>query len=387
MQIMPIQTITGKDIYNSNMHSLYMEIYKGRQYVLQPEMTYNVKLSRPTVTTHLATMEEAGLISRNKVFFYSYREKLGRRPILWSITYDYRIALGVEMSEHYVDITAINLYGEAMKSERFTAEYENNGKYYNYVVENVKEFISSLDLKDSDKKILGIGFTLQGLISEKNGTMICGKSLKHTGLSIDVFSERLNWPCNFIYTPNCAALAEVWLSPELESIFYISIEEHLSGAFVEADGINDSVRVVHSKFEHITACPGGELCYCGKNGCFETVCSKTALLKGDKPDEFFARVREGEPEASKRWRVFLEYLGRLIAHLHLLYDTKYILGGHLAPYFTDDDIKFLYERVRERTPFEEDDDYILPSKMPSHNITVGAALPYIMRFLEHAPEI
>ena len=80
---------------------------------------------------------------------------------------------------------------------------------------------------------------------------------------------------------------------------------------------------------------------------------------------------------------FLRYLGRLIAHLHLLVDTKYILGGHLAPYFRQEDIDVLYKYVRERTPFIEDDDYIMISKMPSHNITIGAALPYIINFLEN----
>ena len=77
----------------------------------------------------------------------------------------------------------------------------------------------------------------------------------------------------------------------------------------------------------------------------------------------------------------------MIASLHLVYDTNYILGGHLAPYFTESDIDTLYEIVRERTPFAEGKDYILLSKMPSHNITIGAALPYIINFLDNLPDV
>ena len=44
------------------------------------------------------------------------------------------------------------------------------------------------------------------------------------------------------------------------------------------------------------------------------------------------------------------------------------------------EIDTLYEIVRERTPFAEGKDYILLSKMSSHNITIGAALPYIKNF-------
>ena len=43
---------------------------------------------------------------------------------------------------------------------------------------------------------------------------------------------------------------------------------------------------------------------------------------------------------------------------------------------------FLYDEIRRRTPFTDTDDYILISKMPSHNVAVGAALPYIRGFLE-----
>ena len=382
-----MHTITQGDIHSTNRKNIYNYIYHGR-IVKQKDIPHSLRISRPTVTAHLSAMENEGLIVRNTAENTdSQNLSAGRRPITWSLNSRYKIALGVEIMKDVVKIIAIDLYGFPLKWEKFTAEYENSPKYYGYISVKVEEFIASLEIDAPCAKILGIGFALQGLVSEDGSTVIYGEILKCTGLKIDVFAERLNYPCCFVHEPDGAALSELWLSPDLEDAVYLSMSEHLGGAFIFGRGVKNGMHRHSATFEHITACPGGELCYCGKNGCFETVCSKTALLKGDKPDEFFARVREGEPEASKRWRVFLEYLGRLIANLHLLYDTKYILGGHLAPYFTDDDIKFLYERVRERTPFEEDDDYILPSKMPSHNITVGAALPYIMRFLEHAPEI
>ena len=237
------------------------------------------------------------------------------------------------------------------------------------------------------KKILGIGFALQGLVSEDGTSVIYGEILKCTGLKVDVFTRWLDYPCKFVHEPDGAAVSELWVSPELDSGVYLSMSEHLGGALISQRKVINGMHRHSATFEHITACKDGDLCYCGKRGCYETICSKVALLKGDDPDEFFRRVRRGEAGASERWGVFLRHLGRLIAHLHLVIDSKFILGGHLAPYFTDDDIKVLYEYSRERTPFTENDDYILLSKMPSHNITIGAALPYIMRFLENVPDV
>lgn len=68
--------------------------------------------------------------------------------------------------------------------------------------------------------------------------------------------------------------------------------------------------------------------------------------------------------------------------LHLIFDTDFILGGHLAQYLRKEDISFLYEQIRQLTPFTEEQDFLLISKMPRHNITIGAALPYIQTFLE-----
>ena len=67
--------------------------------------------------------------------------------------------------------------------------------------------------------------------------------------------------------------------------------------------------------------------------------------------------------------------------LHLIFDTDFILGGHLAQYLRREDILFLYEQIRQLTPFTEEQDFLLISKMPRHNITIGAALPYIQAYL------
>lgn len=47
----------------------------------------------------------------------------------------------------------------------------------------------------------------------------------------------------------------------------------------------------------------------------------------------------------------------------------------------EEDIALLHKKIQQMTPFEEEQDFILISKMPRHNISIGAALPYIKEFL------
>ena len=375
-----LNRITPEQIKQTNRHLIFSYIYDHEDgQVSQQDISRALRMSRPTVAANLSAMEKEGLIFRSGLID---ADVPGRKPVTWSVASCCKIAMGVEILKHIVKIIAIDLYGNALKCVKFHAEYENTSSYYESVSCKVMEFIESLDVDNASAKILGIGFALQGLVSEDGSTVIYGEILKCTGLKIDVFTRWLDYPCKFVHEPDGAALSELWVSPELENAVYLSMSAHLGGAVIAKRRIMNGMHRHSATFEHIVTWPNGELCYCGKRGCYETVCSKEALLRDEEPEEFFRKVRSGEEAASKRWSVFLWYLGKLITHLHLVLDTKYILGGHLAPYFTKDDIKILYQHVRERTPFIEKDDYILQSKMPSHNITIGAALPYIMSFLE-----
>ena len=114
----------------------------------------------------------------------------------------------------------------------------------------------------------------------------------------------------------------------------------------------------------------------------ETMLSLTSLLtESETPDCFFTNVRQKEPSALNRWNLFLTNLAKAINMLHLIYDTDFILGGYLAQYLHEEDISFLHKQIQQMTPFIEAHDFLLISKMPKHNISIGAALPYIQSFL------
>ena len=373
--------IAPEQIKKNNRNRIYEYIYRqGEKGISQREILVALGLSRPTLIYNLRELKKKGLIIESGLL---ETVQFGRKPVIWKANADYKIALGVEIMRSVVKIIAIDLYASKIEREVIEIEFKNEEKYFEYISEKIKKFISSLKLKDVHKKILGIGFAIQGLVSADGTQVIYGEILKCTGLTIDVFTKWLDYPCKFVHEPDGAALSELWVSPELAQAVYLSISIHLGGAMIAKRQIMNGIHRHSATFEHIEAQPGGKLCYCGKRGCFETICSMEALVGSDKePDEFFKRVRENDPEALERWKIFLKYLAKLIAHLHLMIDLKFILGGHLAPYFNEDDIKVLYEEIKTYTPFEEDEDYILISKMPSHNITVGAALSYIIKFLE-----
>lgn len=370
------KSITPNQIKQNNRSLIYDFIYKNRK-VSQQDISYALRLSRPTVTANLTALEQDGLIRKNGLIDTEY---VGRKAYAYSIVPDYRMGFGVEILKNEVNFIAVNLYGQMIDKLTYEISFERSGSYFQAVCRRILEFKDLLEI--TDRQILGIGFAMQGLVTPDKKTILYGEILSCTGLSVAEFSDRLPYPCSFIHDADSAAIAELWAWPELSDAFYLSLSRHLGAAIISNGVILTGKHGHNSTIEHIQMQPEGIRCYCGKRGCMETLLSLTALLsESETPERFFAAVRQKKPSALRRWNRFLTDLAKAVNMLHLIYDTDFILGGYLAQYLCREDLDFLHEQIKQMTPFAEEHDFLLISKMPRHNIAIGAALPYIQEFL------
>ncbi len=108
--------------------------------------------------------------------------------------------------------------------------FECSGSYFKAVCDKILEFKNSL--KTEDGQILGIGFAMQGLVTPDKQTILYGKILSCTGLSIKEFSNHIPYPCSFIHDAESAANSELWASPGLTDAFYLSLGRHLGAAII-----------------------------------------------------------------------------------------------------------------------------------------------------------
>lgn len=371
------KSITPNQIKENNRNLIYQYIYRNPN-VSQQDIAYDLHLSRPTVATNLSSLEEDGLITKNGQIDTEY---VGRKAAAYTIVPDFRVGIGVEILRKEVKMIAVNLCGEKILRSVYEISYKNEDDYFQKVCQEILSFKDSICL--TDEQILGVGFAMQGLISPDFRTVLYGKILDCTGLSIHAFTRYLPYPCSFIHDADSAAIAELWVSPDLNDAFYLSLSNHLGASLITDRKLISGDHGHSSTIEHIQMEPDGDLCYCGKHGCMETLCSIHALLdENETIDCFFEKVRSHTTAEEMRWHSYLQHLAKSINLLHLIYDKTFILGGYLAPYLLENDLAFLYEEIKKLTPFPENSDFLQISKMPKHNITIGAALPYIQKFLE-----
>lgn len=368
--------ITPGEIKKVNRGHIYRFIYEHEK-VSQQDITYALHLSRPTVAANITELEEDGLIFKDG---QQDADQIGRKAAAYSVVSEYRVAIGVELTSREVKIIAVDLYGSKIERIVHKLGFAKSEAYYRQVCDHIQDFIDMMKFRD--EQILGIGFAMQGLVSEDGTSVVYGAILDCTGLTISEFEKYLKYPCLFVHDPDGAALSEIWHSPDLKNALYLSMSSHLGGSIINERQVKPGKHGHSATFEHIMVVPNGKKCYCGKYGCAETVLSMKSLLEDEDPDEFFELVRNGDADHHERWMRYLKRLAIMINNLHLIVDVDFILGGHLAPYFNETDIRFLYDEVRKLSPFYDTDDYIKISKLPSHNITIGAALQFIVRYLE-----
>jgi predicted NBD/HSP70 family sugar kinase len=276
-------------------------------------------------------------------------------------------------------VLIVDLKGQYYHRKVYEVPYENTQSYIQNLCETVNRYIESLPY--TQEQILGVGFSFQGLVNAEGTRITYGKILDCTGLTIDSFSRWLHYPCRFLHDAAAAADSELWASPELSDFIYMNISIHLGATIIHDRKILPGKHGYSGTIEHIQIVPNGKKCYCGRQGCIETVCSMNALLGEDEEDTFFEKKEAGDPAVMERWRTYLYYLALSINNMHLLYNEDFVLGGYLASRLYDADLACICENIEKLSPFPENIDYIHVSKMPKHNITIGAALPYIRNFL------
>lgn len=365
------------DIKKRNLSDVFHYIYKNSGCSKQ-KIANSLNISLPTVSQHLSTLLDAGLIEKCG----QLRSSVGRKAAAYSAVAAAKIAIGIEILSDRIYLVAVNLYGQKEAKEKILLKFRKEEAYFEKLKDEVFRFLALHQFHE--EQILGIGLGIQGLASQDGRTVIYGKILDTTGLTIDIFQKYFPFPCRFIHDAECAASSELWENPAVNDAIYLSLGRHLGGAIIMDGKLQRGLTGKSGTFEHMTMIPGGRQCYCGKKGCAECYCSASALLNDQMElEEFFLRKENQDSHCQENWEEYLYYLAVLVNNLHMVMENTIILGGHITPYFTEEDVSRLREKVLELSTFRDPTDYILPGKCRNDAVSIGAALPFIKEFLQN----
>lgn len=366
------EALTTAEIRRLNCEKIFIYIYRSKRTSKQT-IAQALGLSLPTVTQNLKILENLGLIERNGF----YESTGGRKAQVIHCVQDARIAIGVTVLQESLNVCAIDLSAQIIREAQYPLTFQNTDSYYQQVGRLVTDFTNSLSYPA--EQILGIGISIQGLVSPDGEQVIYGSILQNTGTPRQTFQKYLPYPCRLLHDTDAAATAEFWHNEELQDAVYLVLNRNLGGALV----IGGEIRYGSGIIEHMTLVPGGKPCYCGKLGCAEAYCSANSLRQASGlPFElFFQQLRAGSPKCAAIWQEYLRSLALAVDNIRMLVNCQFMIGGFLQQFMVDEDFQLLTRYVEELTSFPELPVSFVQGRHGYRASMLGAAIYYVDSFL------
>ena len=249
-----------------------------------------------------------------------------------------------------IDLGGTKIEGIILKSDKEPIEIERlrinteEDKGYNQIINNIKKLVDTLENKVNYKfKKIGIGTpgTLDPetqLLKNSNSQNLNKKSIKSD------LENLLGKKVNIENDANCFALAETKFGavkdqmPHAKIVFGVIIGTGVGGGIIIDNKILYGKQGIGGEWGHTIIKDDGEMCYCGKKGCVESVISGRALqkyytsLSGKKlPFKDIYKNIETDLNAKKTLKRMITYFGKGLSNVVNIIDPDIIvLGGGLS---------------------------------------------------------
>lgn len=134
----------------------------------------------------------------------------------------------------------------------------------------------------AQEKLIGIGISMPGLVSTKEGkNHTYFKTAKETQSIQQLLESKLHKPVYIQNDAKCAALAERYFGQAKgkKDVLVLSIDLGIGLGVIMDGKLRTGTTGFSGEFGHIPLVDDGMLCHCGKRGCLETVASGMAVAR------------------------------------------------------------------------------------------------------------
>ncbi len=389
---MPKTKVNSSLLKNVNRKKI-LSVIDEAGIISRVELKKDLDKNGKTVTNIINSLIEDSFIT--SVGYSSFTG--GRRRELLSINAEYGYLIGIQLDIHFLRGVITDFKYNIIAEEKISIDADEPLKN---IIRKIKKTLTFLTQhkKIQTEKILGIGFTANGLYDEKNGVWLLSvNNVNWKDVPIrDILLKVYDVPVYLEMNSRAMALWEqsFGLAKNKKEVIYLSLSTGISCVFFNKGRLNKGSTNKAGELGHTIVVPEGDLCSCGKKGCLETVSSgwaikkkvKNEIKKGRKTDILelckgnlddleidmvFNAYSGGDILAAEVLDKASYYLGLAIANLITLYNPELvILGGHFATL----DNSFLTEVAQRAKEFSMPlftDTEILPSKLDDRAAVLG----------------
>ena len=346
----------------------------NNQVTSKVEVSKNLNLSMPTVLSNVNDLIAKGIIIETG----EYESNGGRKAKSIGINPSYRYSVGIVITANHVGMVLVNLKYEIVKFRRVRMKFSPDASYCQELSVLTSEFLKDTEYQE---RILGLGISIPGIISQKDHLLIKSHALQLENYSLSFLEQAFDLPVYFENDANAAMMAED--INRYRNAIYLSLNNTLGGAFCIDGKLFQGENQKAGEFGHMILVPGGRKCYCGKKGCADAYCAASALTdETNSLETFMEQLKSGDEAAEEKWSEYLDMLAVLISNLRMAYDMDIILGGEVGGYLAEHMLP-LGEKVMEYNGFDHDIRYLRNCSYKREASAVGAAKHFLQDFIKN----
>ena len=269
----------------------------------------------------------------------------GRKPKYLYINGESAYVLAVDVGVRETVYAISDFNGRILKQKALMTE----GEPKKFLKNLCKEIKQTIEKHYPKTKFDAIGVSVPGLINRNTGEVAVSPNLEWNNTPIrKIFEDEFSLPVFVENDANAAAFSELWYGPlsdiKVKTLLYILVVDGLGTGLIINGNLHVGSEIGLGGFGHMCIEPGGELCSCGRKGCWETLASESATiaryhrLMNNKNGSITTSIKDiismankGDEKAVAAIEATAEYLGDGIANLaHGLSPEMIVIGGDLS---------------------------------------------------------
>ena len=286
--------------------------------------------------------------------------------------------LGIDLGGTKIEGVVLSQDNSILARTRIPTPYDKNPeKAYRIILTSIGNLIEKLEADTASTCSIGIGTpgtisSLSGLMKNSNTVCLNGKSLlkdleQHIGRKVRIANDA-----------NCFALSEALhgAGKDYDSVFGIIMGTGVGGGIVINKQIHTGAMGIAGEWGHNPLLGNGPACYCGRQGCVETLISGPGIsadyersggAPGSSPADIINFAESGNKLAINCIERFLNRFGRAVATVvNILDPHAIVLGGGVS------NLNILYDRGRQAIePHIFSDSFTTPILKNHHGDSSG----------------
>lgn len=341
--------------------SLILAVFRTQKTLSRAQLATQTGLNPSTVSKIIHELIQEKLIHETTLS----QTGTGRPGLMLELNPKGGCALGIEINVDYIELLITDFSANALwRKKQDTKPGVAQDVIMNQVIELVKE--ASSFIQSHKLPILGVGVGVPGLVDVASGLLRVAPNLNWVDIPVrDILANYFSCPIYVENEANAAALGEYYFGAvqNVKNFIYLSSGIGLGSGIVMGGQLFRGMFGFAGEAGHMTLDPNGEICGCGRRGCWETFVGPRSVLqrvqrslmlgaesslvgaaKGNLKDltidDVVVAAQNGDKIAIYALSEVAFYLGIGIANLLNLFNVEVIvLGGALnkaSPVFLSD---------------------------------------------------